>query len=473
MNSVLALLLFVSAITFGSEIRKSAPFLTQGTAWVDGFGYEQDGRYKVDDVKLCYYTTAGDTLINDKTYSRILRTRKCKTSYKLEEDADGKEYVSEKELIVQDDTLCFFMREDDAGDVWLYTEDKNVFYEVSQNTLFETLADDLIGRELFLFNSKKKYAIGDALPLGMSALVDPNGFQEGKDYWHIYPLDVEDVSVINLLDGNSYPIYNNYFVESIGPLDGPLSGIGSPNSYNLDFKKLFAFYRDGQAIYKDEGYLAALEEVFPNILDSLIGATLSTEVPVAFTEGQMATIIMPTAPEASKGKYYRLDKVDGNEIIFEQELQPKAHVPYIIVPSEDFCINLRSLHMEGCCSDTASADGIYFIGSFVSEELNEQEGFRIKLIDTTPDCGFSLSEEAGGGGFIGALHAYLLISEDVYGNLNIVLHDKTTGLQSLQESKSKAQNDVYDLSGRKTDNGKLPLGVYIEGGRKKLKIENP
>lgn len=281
--NILFLILITSAFTYATEPEEGGSFLTKSTAWVDGFGYEQDGQYKTDDVKLFYYTAAGDTLINDKTYFRILRTRECKTSYKLDEDDEGNEYVSNKELVTQNDTLCFFMREDETGDVWLYTEDKNVFYEVSHNTLYEYLADNLVGRDLFLFNARKKYVVGDTLPLGMSALVDPDGLQESEDYWHIYSLDVEDVSERNLLDGKTYPIYNNYFIESIGPLDGPLSGIGSPNSYNLDFRQLFAFYRDGQLIYKNEDYLAALEEYFPNILgfitkkDGATGISLATD----------------------------------------------------------------------------------------------------------------------------------------------------------------------------------------------------
>ena len=245
----------------GSDDPTETAFLSEGVAWVDGFGYEQDGHHKTDDVKLFYYTTAGDTLIGEKSYFRIQRIKKCRT----------KTYEESKYEIF-DDNLCFFMREDDAGDVWLYAKDKNVFYELSGNTLYDHIADDLVGRDLFLFNAKKKYAVGDKLPLGMSALVDPNGFQESEDYWHIYSLDVEDVSERNLLDGKSYPIYNNYFLESIGPLDGPLSGIGSPNSYSLDFRQLFAFYRDGQLIYKNEGYIAALEEYFPNILGIITGA---------------------------------------------------------------------------------------------------------------------------------------------------------------------------------------------------------
>ena len=481
--SVLALLLFVSAFACGSEIWKGSFFLTQGMAWVDGFGYEKDGRYKTDDVKLYYYTTAGDTIIKDKMYFRIRRATKCKTSYKIDEDDEGKEYVSNKELITQNDTLCFFMREDDAGDVWLYTEDKNVFYEVSHNTLYEFLADDLTGRELFLFNSKKKYAAGDVLPLGMSVLSDPNGFQDGKDYWHIYPLVVEDVSVINLLDGNSYPIYNNYFVESIGPFDGPLSGIGSPNSYNLDFRKLFAFFRDGQTIYKNEGYLAALEELFPNILDSLIVATPSTEDPVTFTAGQMATIVLPTEPDASKGKYYRLAGCKEGEIVFEQELQPRAHVPYIIVPSEDFSIDPAELELAGLTGDTVSVDGVRFIGTYVSEALPSLGGdggssFYYDIIDQTPDCSPLPGEGQGVRLLVGALRAYLLVDWKTTGwndpytqggtktpwqKMPIVLGDTPN---SLTPNPSPRRGETYDLQGRRTYK-KPAQGIYIERGRVK------
>ena len=487
--SVLALLLFFSAITCGSEIRKGASFLTHGIAWVDGFGYEQDGRYKTDDVKMYYYTTVGDTLINEKKYFRICRARKCKTSYKIDEDNEGKEYVSNKELITQDDTLCFYVHEDDAGDVWLYTEDKNVFYEVSHNTLYEFLADDLTGRELFLFNSKKKYAAGDVLPLGMSVLSDPNGFQDGKDYWHIYPLVVEDVSVINLLDGNSYPIYNNYFIESIGPLDGPLSGIGSPNSYNLDFRKLFAFFRDGQTIYKNEGYLAALEELFPNIIDSLIGISPSKDEPVTFTAGQMATIILPTEPDASKGKYYRLAGCKEGEIVFEQELQPRAHVPYIIVPYEDFSIDPAELELAGLTGDTVSVDGVRFIGTYVSEVLpspgGDGGGFYYDIIDKTSDCSFSPSGETGKGAVVGALRAYLLVDWKTTGwndpytqggtkspweKMPIVLRDDATPIGGCpQMVNGESSNDKrYDLQGRRISE-KPSRGIYIEGGKVKAR----
>ena len=205
---------------------------------------------------------------------------------------------------------------------------------------------------------------------------------------------------------------------------------------------------------------------------------------VSFTEGQMATIILPIEPDASKGKYYRLDRVEEGKIVFEQELQPQAHVPYIIVPSEDFSIDLNNMDLEGCSPDTVSikvrfegqaeSQSIYFIGSYVSEELEQQEGCNIQLIDTTPDCSISFSEETGKETFlIGALRAYLTW-DDPYnqggtkgrGNMEIVLRDYGTSIGEIKNEQLTIKNDVFDLQGRKLP-GKPAQGLYIENGRKK------
>ena len=206
--------------------------------------------------------------------------------------------------------------------------------------------------------------------------------------------------------------------------------------------------------------------------------------PVTFTEGQMATIVLPTEPDASKGKYYRLDRVEGNEIIFEQELQPRAHVPYIIVPNEDFSIEVDALELDGLRSDTASVEGISFIGTYQKDEVESQEGFYIELSDTTPDCSLSPSGEAGRDVYtIGALRAYLLVHwDDPYSHggtktpaekLEIVLHDDATGIESIQNSKFKVQNEdaaIYDVSGkpvnRKSLSRKSTRGIYIQDGKK-------
>ena len=193
-----------------------------------------------------------------------------------------------------------------------------------------------------------------------------------------------------------------------------------------------------------------------------------TEEPVSFTAGQIATIILPTAPDASKGKYYRLDRYEDGQIIFEQELQPQAHIPYIIVPNEDFSIDLRTLDLTGLSRDTVSIAGISFIGSYVSETFDYPDGFYIDFIDITHDCRF---EESC---VIGALRAYLLVRwDDPYNQggtrvppLNkrgILLRDYETDITSPLGETGEAT--LYDLQGRMLPS-KPAQGIYIKNRQK-------
>ena len=202
---------------------------------------------------------------------------------------------------------------------------------------------------------------------------------------------------------------------------------------------------------------------------------------VTYTKDQMATIILPTAPDAGKGKYYRLDKCEDGKIIFEQEKQPQAHIPYIIVPNEDFSIDPGTLDLAGLSPDTVSIAGISFIGSYSREKLNEQEGWYIDIIDTTPDC----QAEEGKAYTIGALRAYLTVNWDDPINhdgskgpgdkLEIVLKDNETG---LTPALSKGEGDeivngklsngkLFDLQGRMLSD-RPARSIYIEDGKKKV-----
>lgn len=272
-KSVFFIILFLYVSHIFEAIAKDGIYLSRGAAWVDGFGYEQEGQYKLDGVKLCYYKIDGDSLINGKSYYRISRIKRCMTSYKLDVDGKGKEYVREKELIIDDEGVGFFMREDEAGDIWFYTEEKDVFEEISNNTLYKDFAEHLVRRDLFLFNIRHKYSIGDKLLLGVIEFDSPNGIIEEKNHWDIFPYEVKAVDEVSLLDGKTHKRYNKYFVEGLGPLNGPLIGFGSTNSFNADLNQLFAFYQNGQLIYRNEGYLTVLEELFPNILDSVTDDT--------------------------------------------------------------------------------------------------------------------------------------------------------------------------------------------------------
>ena len=250
------------------------------------------------------------------------------------------------------------------------------------------------------------------------------------------------------------------------------------NQIDVSFHQLIALdvvkgYRPAKIDVRIPGFKRGIYQVGLPMQEQVQLVCTGTNDPVTFTEGQMATIILPTELEASKGKYYRLDRVEEGKIIFEQELQPRAHVPYIIVPDEDFSIDLNALDLQGCYRDTVSVEDVSFIGSFVSEAFDYQEGFYIDIIDTTPDCRFDESC------VIGALRAYLLVRwDDPYNQgwtkvppsdkFEVVLHDFGTGIESIQNSKFNTQNEVFDLSGRKVVNRRLPQGVYIENRQKFL-----
>ena len=220
---------------------------------------------------------------------------------------------------------------------------------------------------------------------------------------------------------------------------------------------------DGNAYVRSYKVDPRQEEVF-----AYIRQLQKEKEPVSFTAGRMATIILPTEPDASKGKYYRLDRYEDGQIIFEQELQPQAHIPYIIVPNEDFSINLSALDLAGCYRDTVSVDGISFIGSYVSETFDYPDGFYIDFIDITSDCQFNESC------VIGALRAYLLVRwDDPYNQggtrvppLNkrgIVLRDYETGITSSLEETGKGAV-IYNLAGQRLS--KPQKGIYIENGKK-------
>ncbi len=240
--------------------------------------------------------------------------------------------------------------------------------------------------------------------------------------------------------------------------------------------------------YGDKLLIYANTEVYEVSKAELLAATSPTN-PVSFYKNQMATIVLPTEPDASKGKYYRLAGCKEGEIVFEQELQPRAHVPYIIVPHEDFSIDPAELELAGLTGDTVSVEGVRFIGTYVSEALpslgGDGGGFYYDIIDQTPDCSFSLSGETGMQAVVGALRAYLLVDwrtagwNDPYAQggtkspwekMPIVLRDDATSIGGCpQMVNGKSSNGkCYDLQGRRISE-KPSRGIYIEGGKVKAR----
>ena len=240
--------------------------------------------------------------------------------------------------------------------------------------------------------------------------------------------------------------------------------------------------------YGDKLLIYANTEVYEVSKAELLAATSPTN-PVTFSAGQMATIVLPTEPDASKGKYYRLAGCKDGEIVFEQELQPRAHVPYIIVPHEDFSIDPAELELSGLTGDTVSVDGVRFIGTYASEILpslgGDGGGFYYDIIDQTPDCSPLPGEGPGVRLLVGALRAYLLVDWKAAGwndpytqggtktpleKMPIVLRDDATSIGSCPQTVNgeSSNGKCYDLQGRRISE-KPSRGIYIEGGKVKAR----
>lgn len=238
-------------------------------------------------------------------------------------------------------------------------------------------------------------------------------------------------------------------------------------------------------------YALCIDRVILKSKESGEEIVIDPQTIVSFTEGQMATIILPTDPDPELGKYYRLDRREEGKIIFEEELAPQAHIPYIIMPKKDFIIDLITLELDGCYRDSVSVDGITFIGSYVSEDLDYIENCYIDIIDITPDChedDYCIEIP-----IIGALRAFLRVDthwEDPYNpggtrsiakqeKLQIILLDNNdaSAINDIQEETINGKptdGAIYDLTGRKvnwqlaTGNWQLPKGIYIRNGKRFL-----
>ena len=199
--------------------------------------------------------------------------------------------------------------------------------------------------------------------------------------------------------------------------------------------------------------------------------------PVTFTKDQMATIILPTAPDASKGKYYRLDRVEDDQIIFEQELQPQARTPYIIVPNEDFSIDPNTLDLEELRFDTVKIEAVSpldpslmrevrFVGTYKKQYIGMKDnGLRFYILDTTSDCIYKPEGKASI--IMGALRAHFEVSLELcydrdtrryWEELEYVLHDTSTSI--MKPSVLFSDKNFFDLQGRRLS-GKPACGINI------------
>ncbi len=460
---ILLFLLFIVQVSLYAQ----EEYYPEGTKWTE---------IRLDTLKYnSWYSKVGDDWVpNFETIEYYVQGEYTDKHYVLKKVyTNGPEWTDSLTLLISNgesygNSNCIFVKiPENQGDIICPSEIYQFDWSVGKRLWFQNMleANTTCFPPCGLFN----YGIIDEIKEGDFGGVRPLKYVDLSGKAPIDPerpwLDYADTNGGRIIQGIGITEWNDG--ECLfGPPDPYYAGYGWRGDYKSRHYRsmLVHFERDGEVLY----------DVWPE-------KEAATEV--TFTEGQMATIVLPTEPDASKGKYYRLDRVEGNEIIFERELQPRVHVPYIIVPSEDFSIELSAQEVEGLTGDTVSVEGVSFIGTYHREEINPKEGFSVRIIDTTPDCSHLPGEEQGVSLFVGALRAYLLVHwDDPYNpggtkaptdKMEIVLKDNPNSIRTLSNSPLKGE-DIYDLSGRKLSTLNFQLStkkkaIYIQNNKKLVK----
>ena len=180
-----------------------------------------------------------------------------------------------------------------------------------------------------------------------------------------------------------------------------------------------------------------------------------------FKAGQLSTIILPIAPDVTLGSYFRLDRVEDNNIVFERELSPKAYYPYILIPDRDARLELAGMNLR---RDTTvlistkdySADFYGAFYSFSHAYSHSKEYYPLEACITHP-------------AYVEAMHATL--TYPYMAAWGLILHDPENDADAIPLTPSEMVNSKsskgqwHDLSGRRLA-APPASGVYIMDGKK-------
>ena len=197
-----------------------------------------------------------------------------------------------------------------------------------------------------------------------------------------------------------------------------------------------------------------------------------------YKPGERATIILPYDPDPDWGKYYKLDRIEGSTVIFEPEPRPKADIPYVLFPEQEFSITffpfsyrVNTVYDARVTTDKPKiGDGVYksaeLLGTYFSRDYSiSLERDNIILLDES-SCGEYIYHETGiSGARQEAFHAVLKtygISSDY---LKCVFSGEPTIVSMPTVQNLTNADSTYDLQGRRLAQ-KPTKGVYIQDGKK-------
>ena len=210
------------------------------------------------------------------------------------------------------------------------------------------------------------------------------------------------------------------------------------------------------------GYVSAPGHTF--LYDGIINLPDTSHVSyqlynkLRYKAGKCYTMILPIEPDATAGKYFRLDRMEGRKAVFERELHPQANVPYVFFPFEDMQIDLSDMDLTIQAGST-QLDKIGFYGSYgmyrtyVSESTNYWSG---------EDPIYNGKKMFGP--YLPMQGVLTWDTPDYPSGIERVFHDFDDSVTSPTDK--SVNNHCFDLSGRRLNTPPTRPGLYIKDGRK-------
>ena len=198
---------------------------------------------------------------------------------------------------------------------------------------------------------------------------------------------------------------------------------------------------------------------------------------VTFTAGQMSTVILPVALDASEvaaaGKFYQSTafNAETQSISYESVTTTEANKPYLFIPAVAEPFDFSTFDIAAAEAGTTTVDEASFVGTYgrehlVSDDVTTYFGFLASTGDYV-----RVGETKGA--WCGQYHAYIAVPTDVVptaARLTIILDgQEATGIVTIDNGQLTIDNseDVYDLHGRLVEHS--TKGIYIQDGRKVVK----
>ena len=189
---------------------------------------------------------------------------------------------------------------------------------------------------------------------------------------------------------------------------------------------------------------------------------------IDFKADIQATIFLPEAPDPSWGRFYQLNRIEGSNVIFEREITPRANVPYVLFPDQNFSIDVSGYDVSNISEDDLINNGNTvedwgFYGSYKNKDFLMGNS-SIQIFDSTPDCWSGLAPYPAR---IGACRAYLVLGaynvEMKYEGPNYVFVGEPTSIFDI--TKAVDATPIYNLQGQQLQS-KPEKRLYIQNGKK-------